>query len=161
VGIRVEVTQSEDEMLRIENACGYGGHYDVQTLTPSSKTQAETGMDFRMLALMPLTDVACREISLAHLRKTFGGAECFGANMAYASAMQDIALDGGFGFVGVRCGLWLVLLYRLSRNRSRKMQRKLQRKCRRMLVVPPKWACSSAGRAPALQARFGGCLSAS
>jgi hypothetical protein len=48
VGIRVEVTQSEDEMLRIENDCEYGGHYDVQPLTPSSKTQAETGMDFRM-----------------------------------------------------------------------------------------------------------------
>jgi hypothetical protein len=29
-----------------------GGHYDVQTLTPSSKTQAKTGMDFRMLVLM-------------------------------------------------------------------------------------------------------------
>ena len=27
-------------------------HYDVQTLTPSSKTQAKTGMDFRMLVLM-------------------------------------------------------------------------------------------------------------
>jgi len=31
-----------------------GGHSDVQTLTPSSKTQAETGMDFRMLVLMRL-----------------------------------------------------------------------------------------------------------
>ena len=29
-----------------------GGHYDVQTLTPSSKTQAETGMDLRTLVLM-------------------------------------------------------------------------------------------------------------
>jgi hypothetical protein len=50
-------------MLRIENDCEYGGHYNVLTLTPSSKTQAETGMDFRMLVLMPLTDVACPEIS--------------------------------------------------------------------------------------------------
>jgi hypothetical protein len=58
VGIRVEVTQTEDEMLRIENDCEYSGHYDVQTFTPFSKTQAETGMDFRMLVLMPLTDVA-------------------------------------------------------------------------------------------------------
>src|SRR4029077_8077439 len=44
------------------------------------------------------------------------------------------------------------LLYRLSRNHSKKMEQKLQRKCRRILVVPQKWACSSAGRAPALQA---------
>jgi hypothetical protein len=63
VGIRAEVTQSEDEMLRIENDCKYGGHYDVQTLTPSSKMQAETEMDFRMLVLMPLTDVACPKTS--------------------------------------------------------------------------------------------------
>ena len=62
MGIRVEVTQSEDEMLRIENDCEYCGHYDVQTLTPFSKTQAETVMDFRMLVLMPLTDGASLEI---------------------------------------------------------------------------------------------------
>ena len=52
-------------MLRIENDREYGGHYDVRTLTPSSKTQAETGMGFRMLVLMPLTDVA--QMSADHL----------------------------------------------------------------------------------------------
>jgi hypothetical protein len=46
--VREYARRGESRGKALEN----GGHYDVQTLTPSSKTQAETGMDFRMLVLM-------------------------------------------------------------------------------------------------------------
>jgi hypothetical protein len=46
--VREYARRGETRRKSLEN----DGHYDVQTLTPSSKTQAKTGMDFRMLVLM-------------------------------------------------------------------------------------------------------------